>query len=84
MGWRAQIEASRVPMLVIASWLDAGTAGGALHRFQHFSNPQQLVILGSMHGGGAHASPYVVSQQAIAPIPGGAEQIAMRLQILPS
>lgn len=79
LHWRRQIEASGVPMLVLASWLDSGTAEGALWRFANFSNPQWVVILASMHGGGAHASPYVVSGEPLEPIPSTAEQVALRL-----
>jgi uncharacterized protein len=79
LHWRRQIEASGVPMLVLASWLDSGTAEGALWRFANFSNPQWVVILASMHGGGAHASPYVVSSEPLEPIPSASEQVALRL-----
>ena len=77
--WKKQIEASGVPMLVLASWLDAGTADGALLRFQHFKNPQQLLILASSHGGGFHGSPYAVSGQPADPIPPQKQQFELRL-----
>jgi putative CocE/NonD family hydrolase len=80
MVWREEIEASGAAMLVLASWLDAGTAGGALHRFQHFSNPQQLLILASSHGGGAHASPYVVGKKLLPPLPTTLEQVQLRVR----
>ena len=80
LAWRRQIETSAVPMLVIASWLDAGTAEGALLRRQYFSNPQHLVILASMHGGGAHASPYVVGDKPLPPVPSEQEQFDLRLR----
>ena len=78
--WKKQIEASGVPMLVLASWLDAGTADGALRRFQHYSNPQKLLILASSHGGGTHASPYAVGGEPLAPLPSGREQADLRLR----
>lgn len=77
--WKKQIEASGVPMLVLASWLDAGTADGALLRFQHYRNPQKLVILASSHGGGFHGSPYAVSGQPTDPIPTQKQQFELRL-----
>jgi putative CocE/NonD family hydrolase len=78
--WKAEIEASGVPMLVMASWLDAGTADGALLRFQNYRNPQYLVILASSHGGGFHASPYAVGQRREPCIPPPAEQLELRLE----
>jgi putative CocE/NonD family hydrolase len=78
LHWRAQIERSGVPMLVLVSWMDAGTADGTLLRLQHFSNPQKVVILASTHGGGFHASPYTVSDEPLPPQPSGPEQFELR------
>ncbi len=58
-GRKDEIEASGVPMFIWASWLDAGTADGALSRFFTFSNPQRLVIGPWSHGAMHHASPYL-------------------------
>ena len=80
MGWKEEIEASGVPMLVLASWLDAGTADGALLRGRFFDNTQHVVILASMHGGGAHASPFSVGEKPLPPVPSVDEQMRMRLQ----
>ncbi len=80
--WKKDIEASKVPMLVFASWLDAGTADGALLRFQHYTNPQYLVILASSHGGMFHASPFVVGDKPAPPVPGSKEQFAMWLAFM--
>ena len=77
--WRQQIERSAVPMLVLVSWLDAGTVDGALQRWRHFDNPQKLVIMASTHGGAAHASPFVVDRQPVAPVPSVEEQMDLRL-----
>lgn len=77
--WRKAIERSDVPMLVLVSWLDAGTIEGALLRHNHFSNPQKLVIMASSHGGRNHASPFVVSGEQIAPVPSAEAQFKMRL-----
>ncbi len=80
--WKQDIEASNVPMLVLASWLDAGTADGALLRFQHYRNPQYLIILASSHGGMTHASPYAVSDTPLEPVPSGPEQFALWLAFM--
>lgn len=76
--WRADIEQSRVPMLVLASWLDSGTAAGALERLRTYANPQKLVILASNHGGGLHASPFAAGRQPGPPLPGETEQFELR------
>jgi putative CocE/NonD family hydrolase len=77
--WKDEIERSRVPMLVFASWHDAGTADGALLRFQHFSNRQHVIIMASSHGGGSHASPYTVRTRPLPPDPPVEEQLELRL-----
>ncbi len=77
--WKKEIEASNVPMLVFASWLDAGSAEGALRRFQHFSNPQKLIIMPDNHGANSHASPYKVENSAVAPSMSGAEVVRLHL-----
>lgn len=77
--WRDAIQASRVPMLVLVSWMDAGTAEGALLRFKHFRNPQKLVIMATSHGGGTHASPYKVTGEIVSPEPSEQEQLRLRL-----
>ncbi|MSR63203.1 MAG: CocE/NonD family hydrolase [Planctomycetes bacterium] len=76
--WKKSIEASGAAMLVFASWFDSGTAEGALKRFQHFSNPQKLVILASDHGGATHASPYVVARNLLPARPDAREQVELR------
>ena len=76
--WQNEIEASGVPMLVMVSWMDAGTADGALLRFRHFSNPQKVLVLASTHGGGYHASPYVVSGEPLPPDPSELDQFELR------
>ena len=76
--WKAEIERSGVPMLVLVSWMDAGTADGTLLRFRHFSNPQKVLILASTHGGGYSASPYAVSGEPLPPDPSLADQMELR------
>ena len=41
-----------------ASWLDAGTAQGVLHRFMTLSNPQRAVIAAWSHGAREDTSPF--------------------------
>jgi len=58
-SFRREFERSKVPIYGWASWLDAGTAEGALARFMTFNNPQRLVIGPWSHGAGYHASPFL-------------------------
>lgn len=76
--WRDEIQASGVPMLVLVSWMDAGTADGTLLRFRHFGNPQKVLVLASTHGGGYHASPYTVSGEPLPPEPSVQQQYELR------
>lgn len=80
--WQKEISASGVPMLVLASWLDAGTADGALLRLNNFANPQKLVLMPTSHGGKSLASPYQVTDKVVAPIPSKAEQLQLQLDFL--
>ena len=41
---REAIESSGMSMYVWVSWLDGGTAEGALSRYQTFSDPQKLQL----------------------------------------
>jgi putative CocE/NonD family hydrolase len=76
--WKDAIERSGVPMLVLTSWMDAGTADGTLIRFRHFSNSQKVVLLASTHGGRYNASPYTVSDKPLPPQPSEFEQWELR------
>ena len=78
--WKKEIERSNVPMLVLVSWLDAGTVEGALDRLRTFRNPQKLVIMASNHGGGTHASPFKVDTTPVTNNPTPNEMAKMRLQ----
>ncbi len=78
--WKREIERSNVPMLVLVSRLDAGTTEGALDRLRAFRNVQKLVIMASSHGGGAHASPFVVDTTPVRGNPTQDEMAQMRLQ----
>ena len=76
--WRNEIQKSNIPMLVFASWLDAGTVDGALLRYQNLNNAQNLILMASTHGGRYHASPYTVSQTPLPPQPSEFEQYELR------
>ncbi|MFK7786972.1 MAG: CocE/NonD family hydrolase, partial [Crocinitomicaceae bacterium] len=43
VSWKKEIEVSNVPMFVLTSWMDAGTAEGTIQRLEHFSNPQKVL-----------------------------------------
>jgi putative CocE/NonD family hydrolase len=58
-SFRREFERSKVPIYGWASWLDAGTAEGALARFMTFNNSQRLVVGPWSHGAGYHASPFL-------------------------
>jgi len=55
---KAATETSGTPYFSWAGWLDAGTADGALRRFKHYSNSQQVVIGAWDHGAEQDANPY--------------------------
>ncbi|MBX3145915.1 MAG: CocE/NonD family hydrolase [Gemmatimonadales bacterium] len=65
--YRQAIERAGTPIFAWASWLDAGTAQGALNRFMTWSNPQLLVIGPWSHGGGHHTSPFLPDSAATTP-----------------
>lgn len=67
--WKEEIEASQVPMFVLTSWMDAGTAEGTIQRLEHFSNPQKVLFMSTSHGGWSHASPFTVSDSLLYPAP---------------
>ncbi|HYX69322.1 MAG TPA: CocE/NonD family hydrolase [Terriglobales bacterium] len=59
---RGELARSRVPMLILASWFDAGTAQGALQRYHDFSNVQEIYIGPWSHGAGFDANPFSPGQ----------------------
>ncbi len=79
INWEKEISESKVPMLVITSWLDAGTAEGSLLRLNNFKNPQKVLMMPNGHGGISHASPYLVSNKVVAPVPSTNEQMQLQL-----
>jgi uncharacterized protein len=66
-GLRAQIEASKVPMMVWCGWLDGGGGEDALTRYRTFSNPQVVVIGPLSHGGGFNVDPFASNHTPPAP-----------------
>jgi putative CocE/NonD family hydrolase len=52
------VERAATPMQSWASWMDAGTANGVLHRFMTLSNPQNVVIGAWSHGGVDDSDPF--------------------------
>jgi predicted acyl esterase len=52
---RQAIEATGVPMLIRAGWLDGAFAAGALRRLATFANQQEVEIGPWGHGGGTYA-----------------------------
>jgi len=54
-GVRPAIEATGVPMLIRAGWLDGAFAAGALRRFATFANQQEVEIGPWGHGGRTYA-----------------------------
>jgi putative CocE/NonD family hydrolase len=69
VSWKKEIEESNVPMLVLTSWMDAGTAEGTIQRLEHFSNPQKVLLMSTSHGGWSNASPFSVGDSLIYPVP---------------
>jgi putative CocE/NonD family hydrolase len=67
--YEAEIERSGVPIFGWASWLDAGTAQGAINRFRSWSNPQVVVIGAWSHGGGHDANPFAPIDRTSDPHP---------------
>jgi uncharacterized protein len=55
---RAKVEASNVPMFIVASWQDAATTTGTLSRLAAFNNHQEVYIGSWVHGGDASTDPF--------------------------
>jgi uncharacterized protein len=61
---RAKVEASNVPMLILASWQDAGTTTGTLSRLTAFNNHQEVHIGSWTHGGETSTDPFLKSDSS--------------------
>tara|TARA_B100000508_G_scaffold140192_1_gene140469 strand:+ start:15751 stop:17409 length:1659 start_codon:yes stop_codon:yes gene_type:complete len=80
INWKDEIEESDVPMFIPVSWMDAGTAEGAIERLKNFSNDQKVLFMSTSHGGWSHASPFVVGDSTIYPTPRYEVQCKMQLE----
>jgi uncharacterized protein len=67
-AFQSEIEASNVPMLVIAGWQDAGTTAGTFSRLLGFSNHQEVVIGAWSHGGSFLCDPFLEPSDPSNPI----------------
>ena len=56
-AYQQAVSASKIPLMVFVSWLDAGTADGAINRYLTLENPQQLIIGAWSHGGTSYHDP---------------------------
>jgi len=56
--WLDELRASGVPYHVRASWMDGGSADGALARFVAQDNPQEVYIGATSHGGTYGSDPF--------------------------
>jgi len=75
--WRRPIELSKIPIFGWASWFDAGTANGVLHRWINWSNPQVVVIGAWSHGARHHASPFLPADAEPSPPGAGQDRAVM-------
>jgi uncharacterized protein len=66
-GLRAQIEASKVPMMVWCGWLDGEGCEEALNRYRNVSSPQVLIIGPLSHGGDFNVDPFASSHTPAVP-----------------
>jgi hypothetical protein len=64
---RDDVERSGSAIYSWASWTDAGTAQGVLHRFMTLSNPQRAVIAAWSHGARHDASPFNPAEAPLEP-----------------
>ena len=61
------VERSGSAIYSWASWTDAGTAQGVLHRFMTLSNPQRVVIAAWSHGARQDADPFHPAEYSLDP-----------------
>ena len=62
-GTAASLRKSKVPMLIFASWYDAGTVQGTIQRFREFSNLQRIFVGAWSHGANSNADPFLVPSE---------------------
>jgi uncharacterized protein len=61
------VERSGAAIYSWASWTDAGTAQGVLHRFMTLSNPQRAVIAAWSHGANHDTDPFRAEDHPVEP-----------------
>ncbi len=66
-AFQRDIERSRIPLYLWASWLDAGTARGVLSCFETIDTPQRIIIGPWAHGARESASPFFPPGRPVAP-----------------
>ncbi len=62
-GVAGALRKSRVPMLIFASWYDAGTVQGTIQRFRESANAQRIFVGAWSHGAGYNADPFLSSHK---------------------
>jgi hypothetical protein len=60
LGTAASLHRFKVPMLIFASWYDAGTVQGTIERFREFPNLQRIFVGAWSHGANSNADPFLV------------------------
>jgi putative CocE/NonD family hydrolase len=71
----AEIRKQAVPVQYWGSWMDAGTASGALNRYRAAPEvPAQVIITANSHGGNVSTDPFFTAGRA--PVPSFDDQIA--------
>lgn len=78
--WLEDLRASGVPYHVQASWVDGGSADGALARFVALDNPQEVYIGATSHGGFYGSDPFAPADAP--PQPAAQEQDRLLLEFL--
>ena len=64
---RDAVEASKVPMFVVAGWFDATGPAEVLRRTSTFSNPQQVIVGAISHGGFMSTDPFAPPKADVDP-----------------
>lgn len=75
--WLDDLRASGVPYHVRASWMDGGSADGALARFLSLDNPQEVYIGATSHGGFYGSDPFTPADAPADPPPGEQDRLLL-------
>lgn len=62
-GRFADLERNQIPTFIWASWMDAGTAAGAIRWFKDCRCPGEVIIGAWSHGAGQNGNPYELPYQ---------------------